>query len=93
MISEVEKYMKSKGISISDVSKASGISVSTLSNAFNKPVTTWSIRILNGLAAATFDDPAKVLAEIQTRPFKYIVDEEKQTIQGFYIEDSQNCFG
>lgn len=40
MISEVEKYMKSKGISISDVSKASGISVSTLSNAFNKPVTT-----------------------------------------------------
>lgn len=89
MISEVEKYMKSKGISISDVSKASGISVSTLSNALNKPVTTWNISILNSLAAATFDDPAKVLEEIQTRPFKYVVDEEKQTIQGFHIENPQ----
>ena len=89
MINVVEKYMKNKGISITDISKASGISMSTLSNAFNKRVTTWSIRILNGLAAATFDDPSKVLAEIQTRPFKYVVDEEKQTIQGFHIEDPQ----
>ena len=48
-----------------------------------------SISILNGLAAATFDDPAKVLEEIQIRPFKYVVDEEKQTIQGFHIENPQ----
>ncbi|PEH04753.1 transcriptional regulator, partial [Lactobacillus sp. UMNPBX4] len=38
MINVVEKYMKNKGISITDISKASGISMSTLSNAFNKPV-------------------------------------------------------
>ena len=87
MISTIEKYMSNKGVSITDVSKASGISMSTLSNAFNKPITTWSIRILNGLAATTFDDPAKVLAELQPRPFKYVVDEKKQTIQGFHIAD------
>lgn len=88
MISAVEKYMSNKGVSITDVSKASGISMSTLSNAFSKPITTWSIRILNGLAATTFDDPAKVLSELQPRPFKYVVDEENQTIQGFHIEDT-----
>lgn len=87
MISVVDNYMKNKGITITDIAKASGISISTLSNAFKKPVANWSIRILNGLAATTFDDPAQVLTELQPRPFKYVVDDDKQTIQGFHIED------
>ena len=30
----------------------------------------------------------KVLSELQPRPFKYVVDEKNQTIQGFHIEDT-----
>lgn len=61
--------------------------MSTLSQAFQKPVESWSIRILNALALATYSDPGYVLDEIQERTFKYVVDREKQTIQGYYIPD------
>lgn len=72
---------------MTDVSKSSGISMSTLSNAFSKPIESWSIKILNGLALTTFSDPGWVLSELQAKPFRYVVDREKQTIQGYYIPD------
>ena len=40
-----------------------------------------------GISIATVDDPAQVLTESQPRSFKYVVDDDKQTIQGFHIED------
>lgn len=87
MIKAVENYMKNNGITMTDVSKRSGISMSTLSNAFSKPIENWSVKTLNGLAAATYSDPGRVLSEIQPRPFSYDVDREKQTIQGYHISD------
>lgn len=87
MIQAVENYMSNHGITMTDVSKNSGISMSTLSQAFQKPVESWSIRILNALALVTYSDPGYVLDEIQERTFKYVVDREKQTIQGYYIPD------
>ena len=41
-----------------------------------------------GISIATVDDPAQVLTELQPRSFKYVVDDDNQTIQGFHIEDS-----
>ena len=41
-----------------------------------------------GISISTVDDPAQVLTESQPRSFKYVVDDDKQTIQGFHIEDS-----
>ena len=41
-----------------------------------------------GISISTVDDPAQVLTELQPWSFKYVVDDDKQTIQGFHIEDS-----
>ena len=38
-----------------------------------------------GISISTFDD--KALTELQPRPFKYVVNDQNQTIQGFRIED------
>ena len=38
-----------------------------------------------GISISTVDDPAQVLTELQPWSFKYVVDDDKQTIQGFHI--------
>ena len=66
---------------LADIASKSGISKATLSRAFNRPVSTLTIQILNGVAAAINESPEK------DDRYLLAINDQAQTIQGVRIPD------
>lgn len=72
---------------LADIASKSGISKATLSRAFNRPVSTWTIQILNRVAAAINESPEKLLRLLQDDRYLLAINDQAQTIQGVRIPD------
>lgn len=83
----INELMDNYHVNLTMISKKSGISKTTLSNAFKRPITSWTIRILNGVAASLDETPEKTLSLLQGNKFKLDIDDKHQTIQGVHIPD------
>lgn len=84
---KVQEIMKQYDVTLSEIAHHSGISKTTLSGAFNRPVESWSIRILNGVAKALHESPSDLLKELQEEQYEFKFDDEEQTIMGVKFED------
>ena len=83
----VNEVMANYDTNITNISEKSGISKTTLSNAFKRPINTWTIRILNGVATAINESPEKLLYLLQGDQYSLTIDDQAQTIQGVKIPD------
>lgn len=84
----VNEIMTNYDTNLSDIAHKSGISKTTLSNAFKRPISTWTIRILNGVATAVNETPEKLLQLLQGDQYSLVINDQEQTIQGVKIPDS-----
>lgn len=84
----VNEVMANYDTNLTDIAHKSGISKTTLSNAFKRPISTWTIRILNGVATAINESPEKLLHLLQDDQYSLTIDDQSQTIQGVKIPDS-----
>jgi hypothetical protein len=87
MMMSVNEVMANYDTNITNISKKSGISKTTLSNAFKRPINTWTIRILNGVATAINESPEKLLHLLQGDQYSLTIDDQARTIQGVKIPD------
>ena len=85
----VNEVMANYDTNITNISHKSGISKTTLSNAFKRPISTWTIRILNGVATAINESPEKLLHLLQGDQYSLTIDDQAQTIQGVKIPDPE----
>lgn len=83
----INEVMANYDTNLSDIAYKSGISKTTLSNAFKRPITTWTIRILNGVATAINETPEKLLHLLQGEQYSLIINDQEQAIQGVKIPD------
>ena len=83
----INEVMTNYDTNLSDIAYKSGISKTTLSNAFKRPITTWTIRILNGVATAINEPPEKLLHLLQGEQYSLIINDQEQSIQGVKIPD------
>ncbi|QLL69132.1 XRE family transcriptional regulator [Lactobacillus sp. 3B(2020)] len=87
MAMTIDEFLQINQLTAADVARASGIRPTTLSAAFKRPVTTWTVKIINALALASHKDPGSVLSELQKPSFKLVIDRENLTIQGVKFEN------
>ena len=85
MDATVRALLNENQLTLAQVAAKTKSSVSTLSAAFKRPVDTWSVRVLRGLADALMIDTDTLLNKIAPRKFELKVDREAQTIQGVLI--------
>ncbi|HAT53860.1 MAG TPA: XRE family transcriptional regulator [Lactobacillus sp.] len=90
MATSILTLLNDQQLSLTDVSRDSGIGLSTLSTAIKRPVETWSLRIINGLAKSLFMKPGDLVDEIQDLPYQLMINDQKQTIQGVYIANKSD---
>ena len=88
MAQDIMTMLDDQKVSLTDVANVANIGLSTLSTAVKRPVDTWSLRIINGLARALYMQPGELVNRIQDVPFELDVNDQKQTIQGVFISDS-----
>lgn len=85
MDATVRALLNENQLTLAQVAAKTKISVSTLSAAFKRPVDTWSVRVLRGLADVLMIDTDTLLNKIAPRKFELKVDREARTIQGVPI--------
>jgi hypothetical protein len=83
----IDEVMTNYNTNLSDIAHKSGISKTTLSNAFKRPINTWTIRILNGVAKAINETPEKLLHLLQGDQYSLVINDHEQSIQGVKIPD------
>lgn len=83
----IQEILQKNNLTQSDVAKMSGISLATINQAIKKPVSSWSVRILNAIAGALHQSPGELLDRLQKNQYTLEIDDQRQTIQGVKIED------
>ncbi|MEO5285928.1 helix-turn-helix domain-containing protein [Limosilactobacillus allomucosae] len=83
----IQEILQKNNLTQSDVARASGISLATINQAIKKPVSSWSIRILNAIAEVLHQSPGKLLDRLQKSQYSLEINDQYQTIQGVKIND------
>lgn len=73
--------------SVTDIARRSGVNLSTLTQAYKKPVTSWSVRVLDATAKGLQINPSDLLDELQEDKYRLEIDNKTQTIQGVHFTD------
>ncbi|KJY59028.1 uncharacterized protein JF75_05590 [Lactobacillus kimbladii] len=87
MNAAVSKLLNNANLTIRDISKKTNVPTTTLSNALNKPIESWSIRVLNAVAAGLDERPGDLLNMLQPKVYILDINDENQSIQGVVIPD------
>lgn len=87
MNAAVSKLLNNANLTIRDISKKTNVPTTTLSNALNKPIESWSIRVLNAIAAGLDKRPGDLLNMLQPTAYTLDINDENQSIQGVVIPD------
>jgi transcriptional regulator with XRE-family HTH domain len=87
ILETIQEILQKNNLTQSDVAKMSGISLATINQAIKKPVSSWSVRILNAIAGALHQSPGKLLDRLQKNQYTLEIDNQRQTIQGVHIND------
>ena len=87
MNAAISKLLNNANLTIRDISKKTNVPTTTLSNALNKPIESWSIRVLNAVAAGLDERPGDLLNMLQPKAYILDINDENQSIQGVVIPD------
>lgn len=92
MATVIMNLLAQDNLTLNDVSKISNVPLSTLSNAAKKPIESWSIRVLNAFAKGLSKKSSDLLDILQPNNYSLEINDNRQTIQGYYIPNKQEYF-
>lgn len=92
MTTVIMNLLNQNNLTIYDIARTSGVSKSTLQNASEKPIESWSIRVLNAFAKGLGKKSSELLDTLQPNNYSLEINSTKQTIQGVYIPDKQTFY-
>ena len=90
MVFSIQEILRKNQVTPSEVAKVGGLNQSTINRAMKRPVSSWSIRVLNAFAKALYQSPGDLLDQLQPSFYTLEIDDQHQTIQGVQISDLES---
>lgn len=83
----ISEILERSNVTITDISRASGVNLSTLSQAYKRPVSSWTVAILDATAKGLHMSASDLLESLQGDSYELQIDDAAQTIQGVRFDD------